>query len=100
MEYTYIKSRNRSRSNELPSYFKNSVIRKSYEIDDSQLGIQLLQNQSNLPIQNGRENGSNCPTCKYGSSKEINGKNHDQHTVKQLYLTDSAMKFSRIGTHV
>jgi hypothetical protein len=50
MEYTYIKSMNRQRSTDIPGYFKNGTLRRSYDKDDSHAGIQLLQNESNMPI--------------------------------------------------
>lgn len=100
MEYTYIKSMNRHRSSEFaPTYFKNGTVRRSCDTDDSHPAIQLLQNQSNLPVQNGEENGD-CPTCKYGSSKDVNKQINDLMKMKKLYMTDTAMKYNRVGTHV
>lgn len=99
MEYTYIKSMNRQRSTDIPGYFKNGTLRRSYDKDDSHAGIQLLQNESNMPIQNGGGNSS-CPTCKYGSSKDVRDYKNDPIAMKKLYMTDNAVKFSRIGTHV
>lgn len=96
MEYTYIKSRNRSRSTDLPSYFKNGTIRRS---DDRSMDIHLLQKTLNNLNKNGSETGSDCPTCKYGSSKDLQG-SRDSLILKKMYLADNAMKFSRIGTHV